>query len=182
VNGFVLSLLNWHAGRSQTSRTVRETNHKVRADCCTDVTQCPLPRRPSAFHPMTNQEKLEQARTLYDAGLFRRKIINRTPGDIYSDKATLDCSHTADVPRSGDYADWQCSGCRRAFEPKTAKDRFLTSRYIIFIPAVQLVIFYAFMLPKWIEDGNNREAQKQREWQDLKNRVTQLEEQMKSRR
>ena len=129
---------------------------------------------------MTNEEKLEQARVLYDAGLFRRKIIERTPHDVYSDKARLDCGHTADVPRSGDYVEWQCSNCRRAFEPQTSK-RFLSSRYIIFIPTILLVIFYAFMIPKWVQDGNNREAQKQREWQDLKNRVTQLEEQMKSR-
>jgi hypothetical protein len=61
---------------------------------------------------MTNKEKLEHARALYDAGLFRRKIIDRTPRDVYSDQATLDCGHEADVPPSGDYSEWGPRGWR----------------------------------------------------------------------
>jgi hypothetical protein len=130
---------------------------------------------------MTDEEKVEQARALSDAGVFRKKIVGRVPRNLYSDTATLECGHTSSVPRSAsDYTEWECSECCNAFEPTPAWKKSLWSRwYVYFGPLILLIIFYSVMLPRWTEDGNKREAQKQQEWQELKDRVTKLEEMVK---
>ena len=38
---------------------------------------------------MDDSEKVEQARALYDEGVFDRKIVDRKPLDLYTDRARL---------------------------------------------------------------------------------------------
>src|SRR4051812_5905168 len=116
---------------------------------------------------MTDDEKLEQTRALSDAGLFKKKIVGeRVPSDLYSDRVSLECGHKTEVPRSAsNYTEWECRECRKVYEPTPAWKKSLWSRwYIGFAPLILLLIFYALMLPRWIEDGNKQEAQKEREW------------------
>ena len=133
---------------------------------------------------MTHDEKVEQARALSDAGLFKRKIIERNPLNVHDDEIKLDCGHTTTISRRWtDEIESECYDCRRQYEPTPAWKKSLWRRwYVGFAPLILIVIFYVLMLPRWIEDANKREAQKQQEWQELKDRVTKLEEQIKSQR
>lgn len=126
---------------------------------------------------MTDEEKIE----LFDAGVFKRKIIERYPLNLHEDRIKLNCGHTTTILRRWtDETESECYDCRKAFEPTPAWKRSLWSRwYIGFGPFILLVIFYAVMAPGWMEEGRKRDAQKQQEWQELKDRITKLEEMVK---
>ena len=68
---------------------------------------------------MDDSEKVEQARALYDEGVFDRKIMERKPLDLFTDRGRVECGHVADVPRN--YERWQCSKCLKPYGPASAR-------------------------------------------------------------
>jgi len=134
---------------------------------------------------MTDPEKIMQLRTLHDAQAFQRKVVSRVPRDLSIDTCTMECGHTASVPRMYDL--WECGECRKPFEPEETELSSILRRpppvpwyrqWRLLAPAIPLLlwlVWFVVMVPGWIQSSNDRE----REYQELKQRVTRLEERTK---
>jgi hypothetical protein len=127
---------------------------------------------------MTDNEKIEQLRALHDAGAFQRKIIERTPVNLHNDSVKLECGHTALLLRSGHFGlreredHWECSECRKAFVPQAVEKPKKWWYLLGLLPALLCLLWLLWMVPQWTRAGNERE----RDYQELKRRVSRLEE------
>jgi len=141
---------------------------------------------------MTNEERIEQMRALHDAGAFKKHIVSRTPEDLHGDQATLECGHRQYVPRYGtpltNDESWECSECRSQFDPAYKPvlkvlpwKRWLraTPGWVFLIPAVAYLVWMFFWL---VPEANRAEQAKQQDYQQLKDRVSRIEEQLRQRR
>jgi hypothetical protein len=124
---------------------------------------------------MDDSEKVEQARALYDEGVFNRKIIERKPLDLFTDRGRLECGHVADVPRTGSYERWQCSECLKPYRPASAQPWYLRP-WIFALPLCLFLLWiYVYTIPILIESGR-KEA---REKQQVLDRIEKLEQRIK---
>jgi hypothetical protein len=125
-----------------------------------------------------NSEKVEQARALYDEGVFDRKIVDRQPLDLYMDRAILECGHQADVPRSRSYERWQCSECLKPYKPVSARRRYF-GLWLLVIPLVFSVLWlFLYVLPTATESERKARQEKQQvldRIEKLERRVEQFE-------
>jgi hypothetical protein len=123
---------------------------------------------------MDHSEKVEQARALYDEGVFNRKIIERKPLDLFTDRGRLECGHVVDVP-SGSYERWQCSECLKPYRPASAR-RWYLPLWIFAVPLSLVLLWQYFYGVPMRTEVARKEAQ---EKQQVLDRIEKLEQRMK---
>jgi hypothetical protein len=123
---------------------------------------------------MDDAEKVEQARALYDEGVFKRKIIERKPLDLFTDRGRLECGHVVDVP-SGRYERWQCSECLKPYRPASARPWYLRT-WIFALSPVLFLLWICFYTIPILTESARKEAQ---EKQQVIDRIEKLEQRIK---
>ena len=124
---------------------------------------------------MDDSEKVEQARALYDEGVFNRKIMERKPLDLFTDRVRLECGHVVDVLRGGSYERWHCSECLKPYRPASARPWFLRP-WIFALPVFLFLLWTYFYTVPVLTESARKEAQ---EKQQVLDRIEKLEPRMK---
>ena len=124
---------------------------------------------------MDDSEKVEQARALYDEGVFNRKIIERKPLDPFTDRGRLECGHVIDLPRSASYERSQCSECLKPYRPASAQPWYFRP-WIFALPLVVFLLWIYFYTVPILTEVARKETQ---EKQQVLDRIEKLEQRIK---